>query len=286
MHGPKAQSRVGAIPKPATIDFTGISEGEAALRILLRRMEILKRVRPEKRGVYELGAEIIQENLHAGLHSFNNLYGDTSVPELRNITQEIQRAKLLSLPAMYRSKSRINGVDEDCRDEILTSGIKETIPNPFRKWYNPFLPKNISNPAFIEAFAKCKRAKSWAQTLNNRLEDSSYFLLYENAFDANEYPTVATKKLSHTVCINLFAQESGIPRSQVAAIVENGILANGINKSGRETYITFRDGAIEPRIGEPVTVAAIITIVKVVAAIIPAIAVTAPATTFTIVMMA
>lgn len=243
------------------IDFALLTEGEAYLRIIDRRLSILAQTRPGAAQNIEVARNYIYRSLAHGLHESGSIPNIHLPRGLEDIQRSVKKAKANGRSAIngpnpcgWRDKNLPFYPDDPQRFWFETIedrlGIKYKIN---KKLANRF--RGETNPEAIKIVEKCQ----YQAIIADRMEASGYSLMYEYADNFNAYATVAAKRVLQSRIISGLSSISGISRNNVSLMTENGILANGIRQSGLVTYQTLRDGSTIPGINDPVTIITAIT---------------------------
>jgi hypothetical protein len=255
------RQRAAEVPGPSLIDYTKWTEGELQLVLLAEQINMLAAYAPEDKELQK-SKQILQDVLYRGVHRAGGLPGGIFTGRLATVLAAIRNARQFARPAsgkiIGRQSTGINNPlipYEDCtiyqEDE-----------------YGQMQPTDIVDP-------DCVRANNIKKILNDNLEKSAHHILYDFVANPNATPTiVAVKTQNHRAARATLAQVSKLSSTSLKMWIRNGVIRNNITQGAgaiqpEDTITALKSGGVAG-IGEPLTVAVLVAIIKAIAAAISA----------------
>lgn len=265
--GSGASRPIRPVPPAKHIPFSVLSEGEARLMLMDRSLQIGSATDASRADMYEDARSLIStalsSSLHrGGLHNISGRAGNNTY--LKGIISKIKEVETLRQPAQRDPYPHLAFIGEPHTIDIDFSIPIQQRENEANAKLKQYKCSNQPNRPQCKKWRAIYDAIQIEKILNQKWEKSGYGVLYNftPTRDANQFNTVAVKRQRHVEAISGLSAISLISRKNIEIMAANGIRANGIQKLPQETWEAWRDGLLsgqESKIGEPVTLAIIIT---------------------------
>jgi hypothetical protein len=258
------KQRAAEVPGPSLIDYTKWTEGELQLVLLAEQINMLAAYAPEDKELQK-SKQILQDVLYRGVHRAGGLPGGIFTGRLATVLAAIRNARQLARPAAGEITGRKNGISGGIGDPIIPyEDCQVVVDDP-----------NDPLGAWTYTDAACVKRNEIKKILNDNLENSAHHILYDFVANPNlTPPIVAVKTQNHRAARATLSQISKLSSTSLKMWIRNGVIRNNIAQGAgaiqpEDTIATLKSGAIAG-IGEPLTAAALVAIIKAIAAAISA----------------
>lgn len=226
IHGIPANERADRgrmVQTPAKLPYLMLTAGEARLRLLQDRAEMLAAAYPEIRA-YKQASDMLKNALNYGVHKGINFTGSISEP-LQQIAREIRQAENNLRPAagvLYKRNPMVSGINAD---SVLTVNCERYAEQrALDLGYYPagslFLIK------FYEIKADCQRRQKIENIVNDSVVKASHHTLYYGIPSAYPMPSrVYSKHLYHLAGVEGLSAATGLDNKIMQLWTENSIIA-------------------------------------------------------------
>jgi len=271
------------------------SEGELMLKLIAQELQIESQFFGDPNNLYAFGKDLIYNATKNGLHRSTAFVGQ--VPnELKGIVNAINVAKRRTKNAAksqqiagYAGIGMFDPFGDDPLVDLnlLCADLKQQVQQ-----FQVIVNSGQATSAQVNQLQSlqtqlqdCLLGNSFTSLLNDRLEESSHDFMY-NFLGTVEIQklgsiSVGVKSKDHKTAITKISQLANVSRDIIDQWMTNGIkrqnVQNGTQPLGgsRTSYALFyeyqtQNGIITPVIGEPLTIAALVTLAKAVAGVLAA----------------
>lgn len=271
IHGLDAEERrqrAGEIPGPSYINYTALTEGELQLTLLAEQVQMLAAYYPEDKELQK-SKNLLIDALYRGVHRAGALPGGIVTGRLATVVAAIRNARNLARPAAVEITGRKKAISGGIGDPLIPYEDCEVIVD------------DPNDPLGVWSYTdnECIKRNNIKKILNDGLEKGSHHILYEFVTNPNAAPSiVAVKTQNHRAAVATISQISKLSQTSMKMWVRNGVIRHNLIQGAgalqpEETIATIKSGATQVAgIGEPLTAAALLAILKAIAAAIGAIA--------------
>lgn len=279
------------LPVMPPINYSNLTKGELGLVLLDRKLQLVENYYGDPSGVWAKARNDIYRAVSNGVHTSTGLGPTGHVePRANFVYQAIQDARRKYQPAGKALLDRAGeGTVQIGQTEKLTeapdcSQLYEAYTDAMRQKPSPHA--SARQAEALKRYQECAEDAYWIDLFNKYYADSAHHLLYFDLPNANSYTAVvAAKSVLHKTAVSSFGDISELGSENVASWMELGVMRKNASVdldplTPFETVELFSKSPqfldeISKRvpfsqkryagIGEPITIAAIVKLVGVIA---------------------
>ena len=282
------QDRGKALPRRSYVDYSAMTDGEMKLTLAYEQFRILSAYYPESVGARR-NAELLKDALFLGLHGPKNRLSGVDQAQVRQL---IDKARAMTAPAAFVLDGRASilqglgdvieretpGMIDEFSGGSTGAGVVDSALPPMPGFSQKDCGKRgglFAGKDQKEAYDLCVQQNQYVRLLNEKLEKSGHHILYSFNANPNQSPQVVTvKTVNHRAAIEKWNEITGLSKDNIRNWIRVGIMRNnarvGVEPYQPEQIIdVFKEGVIaknQAKVGEPLTIAAIVAIISAITA--------------------